>query len=365
MSRLESILNNYNQFSLNQESAGDEFKEQMANAREMQQKAETAGDENSLDMMALHFFGDKLKNFISDKLGLNPDEIDKFTSNPTEYMRNAANDVLNNASNTIQDELNERGLNEEGILNRTQQLTEDGANAIRRRLLDDPIQEDEAEDVDDTTAAETPAETPTETPAEPPAEPLNIMDEPVEGDSAPVMDLTPTEEPATISPRAADSVPLELDEEEPPAAPTTAPPFGGVRMPGSEELQARFDSQINNPSPQINMNPGQSAEGEQLVNDISSHMRASGEGGLADRIDSGTTNANEVAEKLQSQATNDIFDSNQPGGTSERAQNLLQRAQNLPSQTSEATAEASEAATEAATEAADETISDELLAVAE
>jgi hypothetical protein len=228
------------------------------------------------------------------------------------------------------------------------------------------MEEDEAEDVDDTTTSDEPAETLAETPAEP----LNIMDEPVVGDNAPVMDLT-TDEPPTISPRAADSVPLQLDEE-PPAAPpaTAAPPFGGVRMPGSEELQARFDSQINNPAPSINMASEQGAEADQLVSDISSHMRASGETDLADRIDSGLTNENEVAEKLQSQATNDIFDSNQPEGTSERAQNLLQRAQNLPKPTSQAATEASEqaateASEEAATEAADAAISDELLEVAE
>lgn len=418
-SRLESILANYSEYANNQISSANEFKEQLENNQREAEKAATAGDENSLDMMALHFFGDKIKNFLSETLGLDTDEISKFTDNPTEYMKNAAKDVLNKASDTVEEQLEQRGLTPEGLMQRTEQVSRDAVDTMRRQLLDNPP-EDEEEGEDDTSGTQQPDE----------------PDEP-EADDAPEPAPEPTQTPQSIVDNAndtegfqsaaqslrnlaEDSVGLErgsltnasgesiarnlesygdqprqdiadgirnlqtkFDAFQEPAAPepepTTAPelpepedvapepvstaPFGGVRMPGSEELQTRFQSQISTPETA-------SDAGQKLVSDITNHMRSAGEDDLADRIENGTAPAQEVSEKLQEQMDdpNDIL---QRGGTSRNASQLLERAQNLqepeqqPPMPSQAASQAAEEASEAAADtAADAAISDELLLAA-
>jgi hypothetical protein len=204
MSRLENILSNYNQFATSQQASVNEFKTQLENNVKAQQEAETDSDDNSLEMIALHFFGDKIKNFLSEKLGLNPDEVSKFAENPTEYMQNSANDLLNRASNSIQDELTERGLNPEGILNRTEQTTRNLVDSIRRPFIDD---DEEIEAFE-----------------EPNFGPPTDDEEEEEDDDEPILD----DEPGLTTTGS-------------------SAPFGGVRMPGSEELQQRFTAQQETP----------------------------------------------------------------------------------------------------------------------
>lgn len=371
-SRLESILANYSEYANNQISSANEFKEQLENNQREAEKAATAGDENSLDMMALHFFGDKIKNFLSEKIGLGTDEISKFADNPMEYMKNVAKDVLNKASDTVEEQLEQRGLTPEGLMQRTEQVSRDAVDTLRRQLLDNPPEdEEEGEDVDDTSgepqqdAPDEPEDddAPNIPPPPPPAEePEPQQDAPAEPEDDDAPNFPPPPPPDEPAPEPTTAPELPEPEDVAPEPVSTAP-FGGVRMPGSEELQARFQSQISTPETA-------SDAGQKLVSDITNHMRSVGEDDLADRIESGTASAQEVAEKLQEQMDdpNDIL---QRGGTSRNAAQLLERAQNLPEpeqqppMPSQAASQAAEEASEAAADtAADAAISDELLLAA-
>jgi len=87
--------------------------------------------------------------------------------------------------------------------------------------------------------------------------------------------------------------------------------------------------------------PDTDAEGQQLVDDIEDHFAGSREFELADKVADGTAEPEEVVNKLTEQR-DDIFDQNQPLGTSNKAEDLLRRTNDYNERTRQPTEETTE-----------------------
>lgn len=335
-------LINYANFAANQELSRNIFQSEQERQNKDEEKSSEEAQQQTLEMLGLHFFGEKIKDYLAEKLskatGIDKDTIKEVAKDPKAAVKNAveqgktkAEAELNKARTSIEEQAEARGLSPDGILNRTRLPTAEEIDRIREGAA--PGEEEqrtseevEAAEADDTApdappppTTEEPAETdtagaepaaPTEEPAAPPPpEPVNIMDEPVpEQVSAPAL------EPAAPEPAPAPA-PEPVAEAAPTAVETISSriPTGGVAMPGREEMTQILAQRAQDPS-------------ETLINDIQAHMRQYGENDIADRISNNTTRQGEVEAKLQQQADS-IFE--RPSTLSDDAQTLIDRASQL------------------------------------
>lgn len=148
MSRIDQVLANYNNYAQNQELTTNIFNTEQENTKEEEDKqsidALNEGYMQNLGMLGMHFFGDKIKQFLSDKLGIDKEDIDdviNIAKNPkkaiddlAESTKNEAKTQLQKAKSNVEDEINERGLNPEGVLERTKLSTNEQVKNIKDRV---------------------------------------------------------------------------------------------------------------------------------------------------------------------------------------------------------------------------------------
>lgn len=148
MSRIDQVLANYNNFAQNQELTTNIFNTEQENSKEEEDKqsieALNEGYVQNLGMLGMHFFGDKIKQFIADKLGVDKEDVDEalnFAKNPkkaidnlAESTKNKAKEELQKAKSNVEDEIDERGLNPEGVLERTKLATNEQVKNIKDRV---------------------------------------------------------------------------------------------------------------------------------------------------------------------------------------------------------------------------------------
>lgn len=222
MSRIDQVLANYNNFAQNQELTTNIFNTEQENAKQEEDKesidALNEGYMQNLGMLGLHFFGDKIKQFLADKLGVDKEDIDealniakdpkKAIDNLAESAKNKAKEELQKAKSNVEDEINERGLNPEGVLERTKLATNEQVKNIKDKVKRELENDDEDAEPEEQQPMRGPRQG---EPAEPPQEPDEPTQEPTqEPDDEPMEDDEPDAEP--------------LEPVEPPAAQALEPP---------------------------------------------------------------------------------------------------------------------------------------------
>lgn len=213
MSRIDQVLANYNTFAQNQELTTNIFNTEQENTKEEEDKqsidALNEGYMQNLGMLGMHFFGDKIKQFLADKLGVDKEDIDdviNIAKNPkkaiddlAESTKNEAKTQLQKAKSNVEDEINERGLNPEGVLERTKLATNEQVknikDRVKRQLEDDdeegaepleqpvmrlpgrgePVEPQQEEGDDEAMEDDEPDAEPLEPPATPALEPIAMQ----------------------------------------------------------------------------------------------------------------------------------------------------------------------------------------------
>jgi hypothetical protein len=211
MSRIDQVLANYNNFAQNQELTTNIFNTEQENAKEEEDKesidALNEGYMQNLGMLGMHFFGDKIKQFLADKLGVDKEDVDealniaknpkKAIDNLAESAKNKAKEELQKAKSNVEDEINERGLNPEGVLERTKLATNEQVKNIKdkvKRQLED--EDEEGAEPEEQQQMRTPGQGEPVEPQEPAQVEPEEDNEPMEDDEPDAEPLEPVEPPA-------------------------------------------------------------------------------------------------------------------------------------------------------------------------
>jgi len=140
----------------------------------------------------------------------------------------------------------------------------------------------------------------------------------------------PTPPPETADPAAIGAPPPQTDDVDEEAAPA-------VDTDAAASASADADASTLAPGfrvlADVGAVPDTDAEGQQLLDDLDDHFAGSREFELADKIQNGTAEPEDVVNKLIQQR-DDIFDQNQPLGTSNKAEELLRRTNDYNARTS-------------------------------